>query len=138
MIKITLQELRIKAKQRPEGYLEDVLAHASKITETYLLITPENRNKLIEKYAKADLTAPEPPKFLDLVLNFSKAVTNWAQAGFPITEEDEYKKRIDTCKKCPFWKENILDLDVFGKCSICGCSGFKPWLKTEFCPKDKW
>lgn len=138
MIRITFGEIRTKAKNRPAGYLEDILQAASEVTDTHILLTEEKWRELSRKYT-VDLDIPkEAPGMLDLVTNFTGAVSKWAKAGFPVTSEEDYETRIKICQGCPNWKVNPLKIDVLGTCKICGCTGFKPWLATENCPINKW
>lgn len=138
MIKITLADIRAKAKRRPEGYLEDVLMAAHEVTDTHVLLTTEKFQELSDKYRKEKVAPKEEPGVLDLITNFTGSLTKWVAAGFPVTTEEEYKQRMAICKGCPKWKENPLSIEVLGRCSLCGCTGFKPWLKTEACPEEKW
>ena len=54
-MKIKLRDIQIKAKERPTGYLEDVLSKG-KVIGDYLEISPENYLKLTSKYRQS------PPK----------------------------------------------------------------------------
>lgn len=138
MIKIKLTDLKVKAKRRPEGYYDEVISLAEEVTDTHVVLTTEKFHELAHKYRSEQVAPKEEPSLLDLVTNFAGSVSNWAKAGFPVTSEEEYNTRMAICKGCPYWKENILSIDTLGKCKLCGCRGFKPWLKTEVCPVSNW
>ena len=53
--------------------------------------------------------------------------------SFIKTEEQDYKKRLDTCMEC----ENLIN----GMCKICGCYvEMRAAVKTNYCPNvdRKW
>lgn len=68
--------------------------------------------------------------------NFGKTMVHWAKEGFGRVSNEVYNKRIDICRKCEFWEENVRL--GYGKCKKCGCGKGKHWLPHEKCPIDKW
>ncbi len=82
--------------------------------------------------------ALKEPSPLELVSNFSTAMTVWVKAGAPVVSEEVYRERAAICDGCEYWQpEARLGL---GKCSApgCGCTKLKRWLATESCPLRKW
>lgn len=63
--------------------------------------------------------------------HFRSAVQAWQEAGFPLTPDDVYQKRIETCKNCPRYR--------WFQCRVCKCIVYtKAKLQTETCPEGRW
>ena len=73
---------------------------------------------------------------LDMAKNFTKTMAHWARAGFPVVEEEEFKKRAELCSACPHWHEEARH--GLGRCDQCGCTRQKLFVKTTRCPIGKW
>lgn len=78
------------------------------------------------------------PSLRELAQNFSIAIARWASAGFPVVDEDTYRRRADICAQCMYWDDTARA--GIGRCNApgCGCTRFKRWLATERCPLDLW
>jgi len=72
----------------------------------------------------------------EMVSNFTQSMKTWIGSGMPITTEDKFKNRLNTCRNCEYWDEKAY-LGK-GKCKKCGCSGLKLHLDTSKCPINKW
>lgn len=77
------------------------------------------------------------PTLAELASRFSRAMFNWARAGFKIVDEKEYQRRSTICQGCQWWRGegNVLGSALCGKC---GCSSLKIFVATEKCPAGKW
>jgi hypothetical protein len=66
-----------------------------------------------------------------------QATANFARAGFPATEYEEFKRRLSICASCPHWDNRGF---VFsGRCRLCGCAtSVKLRMATATCPAGKW
>lgn len=77
----------------------------------------------------------EPRMFHENVKKFAGSMHQWAKSGFKVSPE-AYQKRMEICRKCEFWQENVRL--GYGKCLKCGCGKGKQWLPHEQCPIGKW
>jgi hypothetical protein len=132
-MRIPLENLAARAKERPEGYLEDVLGRG-KVDGDELELSDEAFQELVKRYATV---IAELPKFWEMISNFEEAMIGWAKSGFKTASKEEFKRRITVCSVCPNYKK-ALELEAFPYCSACGCSGFKPHLATVDCPLGLW
>ncbi len=72
----------------------------------------------------------------ELLLKFTKALSNWAKSGFKIADAETLAERKSHCSKCEYWQpEGFFG---FGRCAKCGCSSAKLRLETEHCPIGGW
>jgi hypothetical protein len=63
--------------------------------------------------------------------HFRSAMQQWKEAGLPLTPDDAYAERVDTCKECPRYH--------WFHCRICKCIVYtKAKLQTETCPEGRW
>jgi hypothetical protein len=138
MIRFTLEQLREKARIRPAGYFEDVLALAS-VDGDVVTLDQESYRILSARYrgASAD-SRPLEPTAAELAANFSSAIARWTATGFPVVSRVIYDARAAVCAQCEFW-DAAARLGL-GKCGHkkCGCTKMKRWLATEQCPLGKW
>lgn len=58
-MKLRLDQLRITAAKRPPGYMEDVLARATNITDTHYELSDEAFGELRIKYRPKPLPIPD-------------------------------------------------------------------------------
>jgi hypothetical protein len=66
-------------------------------------------------------------------------IKEWSEKGFKFVEDEEYKRRIETCKNCEKWNPNSWN--GTGSCKICGCSSVaRLKMKGMKCPDNppKW
>lgn len=131
MIRITWEQLRSRAAERPNGYIEDVIAHAATRDQDGIELTPEAWHALRAKYSH---DAMEEPSLLELARNFAGATARWAAAGMPVVSPDTYHTRLAACEACPEWQA----AGMYARCGLCGCTKLKLWLATEKCPLAKW
>lgn len=112
--KISLADLAERAKQRPEGYVREVLSRAVKVDDAHYWLTDEARIELVHKYGQK--VAPE-------------------QIGTV-----EARKAI--CAQCPD-NQGIRDYERNGfriatvQCRDCGCNGAMSLLNGS-CKLNKW
>lgn len=126
-MKIPLKHISDMAKHRPPGYQEDVLSHGL-VCGDHLDIPDASYEALCRKYR------PTMPPFAEMVGNFTTSMAAWVTAGFPVVSNDTFTDRLETCGKCESWDRS----GTFPRCSRCGCTQLKLWLKTERCPASKW
>lgn len=158
-MKIRISELKRKASERPDGYVDKVLA-AGRIQGDALIITPEVYANLLKEFNPSAVanrprasccgshpTNPQPlaiqnqkkempplPTQAKNAVAAAGRVISSVVKGVPVKAPDEVvKMREDICQGCEF-----LD-KVRNRCSKCGC-----WYKTkislasERCPIGKW
>lgn len=141
-MKINLCQLRAKAKERPEGYVEDVIAHGTVVGQV-LEITPEQYQLLLDKYNKEGKIQPSccgskaMPALSTQAKNALQAagrVVGAAVTGKAVFATPEVvAARQAVCDSCEFWVKEKK------RCSVCGCrTDAKLKLATESCPKSKW
>ena len=133
MICLSRSKLQKAALQRPPGYLEDILGHATfqgdKVCfddEIYAYLRNKYLGSLVE------------PTVTELAGNFVEAIRKWALSGFPVASEEIYAERAAICGQCEFWDGAARA--GLGQCTApgCGCTRFKRFLATERCPLGKW
>lgn len=81
-------------------------------------------------------TKPFNTPLWNLAKNFTSALSVSRKGGWPTVNEAVYNARITTCRKCPYWQEDVAF--GLGRCNACGCMSIKHVLATEACPKGKW
>jgi len=75
----------------------------------------------------------KPPSFFEMAKTFTTELATYIKNGAPNVSPEDYKARLDTCKKCEFLIEKTM------RCESCGCLlEHKAKWKTTSCPKDKW
>lgn len=73
--------------------------------------------------------------------SYTKAVTRWTAAGFPVRSQEEIDRIFTICEACPHYVN-----DKRPHCRLCGCSlskapeGLKNKIAmaTESCPDKRW
>lgn len=122
---LKISDIEAKATERPAGYVENVLQRARAIDSETVELSDKDYRELCEGYQHG-------PSVLELVSNFTGALTRWVAAGAPTVTKEQYHQRLSICKACPHWNGN--------KCVKCGCYRLKHWLATEKCPDtpSKW
>jgi hypothetical protein len=135
--KFEIAELRAAAERYPKGFAEFILSRgktSGKFVELDLVALDE----LHEKFPVPNSAMPKEPTLVEMTANFTKAVGNWAAAGFKIVEKEIFEARHAVCKACEFWQPDAR-LGT-GRCRKCGCSIYKLWMATSKCPltPPKW
>lgn len=138
--KIKLQVVLANAKNRKDGYVEDVIASGTQDGE-FITLSDKEFQRIRREYFPKKISLPKKEVQLPSVSAMAKTVTksigNWLRSGAPLTKEDELEKRLDACKKCEFWNSEALR--GTGRCNKCGCSTWaKLRIATEKCPIGKW
>jgi len=66
-----------------------------------------------------------------MLKSFVREAKEYAKAGAPHVDPDEYRKRIEACMSCPFLKKEV------DRCGICGCLvEHKAKWATSSCPDN--
>ena len=74
---------------------------------------------------------PYFPSFFAQIKNLASTLTDFARDGFRLSDENEWRRRFDVCKKCDRFFNN--------RCSACGCyTELKSKINAAQCPFDKW
>ena len=134
MIRIHRHHLEARARERPPGYLDRVSA-AGVWDGDVLVLTPEAYAELVALYNPAAATAAEDwPTIPELVGNFAGAMVRWVKDGCRVVTEEQFSRRLVTCRACPEWSETA----GIERCRACGCAKLKLWLASERCPKGLW
>lgn len=140
MIEIKIKQLEARSKNRPEGYVDDVISMGEKVEGGSVFLSLENYNFLKEKYRGKREEPPqvEEPTRLDMIKNFSSAMANWVKSGYKTVDKSTYLQRLAICESCDLWDPKARA--GLGKCNHkkCGCSKMKQWLASEKCPLEKW
>jgi len=138
MPEIPLSAIHARARERPPGYVEDVLA-AGELDGDVLRIDDGPYMELIERYQLWDL---DQPSIGDMLVDFAQATARFVAAGCPIVTPDQFRAVLDTCETCrdpdgrPRWDpQGNLGL---GRCSACGCTSMKLHWATVACPLGRW
>lgn len=120
----TLAQLDEKAKTRPQGYRDEVLAAATLLPTGFYELATETFEALALKY--------RAPTFFDKLVNVSEAALQ-VLANPAHRSLDELRKVTAICQVCPWFKEESFS------CGHCGCDlHFKPVMKAWHCPIGKW
>lgn len=128
-VPVKLSAVRAVAKDRPAGYVEEVLA-AGEVRDDRVYIPVEIYNALKARYA---------PKvsLLEKAKNFAKAAVQHVAAGMPRASEEEIERRFAICRGCEFYKNSA--------CTKCGCpiSRERKFVSKlawadQSCPVGKW
>lgn len=123
MILSLSNHIEARAKDRPDGYVDEVMSMASRVDGDEVEIPDKAYAALLDKY-RGGPTIPE------LVENFAGAMMRWAGAGFPTVSRETFDDRLVACTSCEHWTGS--------KCIKCGCYRLKMWLSTEHCPIGNW
>ena len=124
------------AKDRPEGYIEDLKLLASSYNNERLEFTKENYELLRFKYLQITPSVPLDTK--QVLKNFGSAAKRWVKAGFEVVPKAVFDNRSKICEECPFWSGNTTPGYPINFCTKCGCTKLKAYLPTEKCPIGKW
>ena len=124
-MKFTLKQLEEKAKERPQGYKEEILSSSMKIDgELYEL----DDNAFIQIAKKYRL-----PSMLERIKSFAQAINVAASIGLESRNEQEMEQVLSICAVCPY-----LIVDRF-TCGKCGCFlVVKSRFRDFKCPVNKW
>jgi len=131
-MRLSIDKIQATAKDRPEGYVEDVISRGA-IDGEYLEITPEALAELRAIYRPKEPPLPSLPK---RAINLAKQSAAEAKAvinGVPAIDPEEAAARIAICRGCDHWRPSDET------CSLCGCPMLKkaPW-RSAVCPVGKW
>jgi hypothetical protein len=163
MISFLYADLLDVAKERPDGYVDAVLAKASRNGDHVIMDErdyagiqrshPKQVSKaFLDSFTEAAVaTAPTRelsekarrlPTWDDMISNLATAAVQWAKSGFKLASADSLGARKRICcgtegkPACDFWDQS----KYFGSggCLKCGCSTAKLYLATSECPIGKW
>jgi len=81
------------------------------------------------------LETPLPSGFA-MISGFGANMAAWMRAGFPVTPQEQFDRRLALCRSCPLWEP--WSRFFLGRCRKCGCTSIKQWLKTAVCPDGRW
>jgi rubrerythrin len=124
-MKFTLAQLEEKAKQRPQGYREEVLALSVKINEDLYEIDNKSFEHIAQKYRL--------PSMLERIRSFAQAVNVAAAMGLESRDSQETEEVLLICARCPY-----LIPEKF-TCGKCGCFlAIKSRFRNFRCPENKW
>lgn len=125
---INLADLKLRARERPQGYIEDVM-RAGKIVDigadygegTHVEISERAHRKLVKKYGPP--SGPAGPW---------RRLREWLAARSPMVSHASYWRRWRVCARCPHW-HYIRPLRIY-RCGLCGCTQLKLRLAGARCP----
>lgn len=125
MIRFTLQDLDNKAKERPQGYREEILNRARKIDDFTYELSFEDFEELSRKYRL--------PSLIEMIKNIGEAAEQAIRDGRNTRTKQEAETCMETCASCPY-------LIISEKrCGVCGCYlKLKVLMKAWHCPRGKW
>ncbi len=75
------------------------------------------------------------PTIAEMASHFASSVSKWAEGGFAVVSNDDYKARHSACESC---SEYVKVRGLWHGCRLCGCSRFRLFLETEVCQLGKW
>ena len=78
MIKVKIKKIKERSKDRPSGYFEEVISYG-KINGEFIELNEIDYEFLVKKYNNNAEDIWEP-KVVDLLSNFSTAVSKWISA----------------------------------------------------------
>lgn len=124
-MKLSILKIHEQAKDRPQGYVEDVLSKGI-VEGDWLEISKEALQDLRDKY--------RPPTILQKAVSLTQAVvqeTVETLQGKDAVSDEEQRRRLVICQGCEFFNK--------GTCSQCGCVlNWKTRMRSMSCPIDKW
>jgi hypothetical protein len=123
-IKIPMAELVRRSKDRPDGYLAEVLSKGIQMGSDV-----EFDAKVISQLRKK--YDPPLPTIAQMLENFYLAMCAWRASGFAVVSEQVFLERLAICRAD---LENWDESGFWPKCKVCGCSVLKLWLATSECP----
>lgn len=128
-MRLQISKINEMAKNRPDGYAEDVLSRGV-ISGEWLKISSESLAELREKYRPSE----ERQGILKQAASFASAMSSEAKAiaeqQAPVSEEDQ-AARLAICQGCDFYDGH--------RCKKCGCfMNLKTRLRSASCPIGKW
>lgn len=128
-MKLSISKIKETAKDRPSGYLEDVLS-SGVIEGDELEISSEVLAALRMKYR------PPLPSLTTMAATMSRALVSETVAvvmGVPPVSEAMRETRLAACQGCDAFDSNQQ------RCRHCGCVvELKSRLRTAHCPSQKW
>ena len=136
-MRLRIAKIREAAKDRPPGYVEDVLSNGT-VDGDWLEMPAETYKSLIAKYRPPQPPAQPPalPPLATMAKNAAQALADEAKArlmGIEALPEDAIDARLAICQSCEFF---IL---LQKRCSKCGCfMEYKTRLRSQKCPVGKW
>ena len=122
-----LSDVRRHAKIRPAGYFDE-LVRMGRVDGDDLILTDTALRCLREKYQSHRLS------LAGVIFHGIRSAARWVRAGLPLVDQETLDARIIKCSECPEWIGGAI-LTGRGRCRLCGCGEFKPWLATESCEK---
>lgn len=138
MVRLVFDDLDRVRASRPSGYIDALLQAATRDKDAYVLQDADWR-AISMRYGQPVLIREEPPKepnLAQMAANFAGAMLAWIKAGFPVVSEGQFRSRQAACNSCDHW-DGRARLGM-GKCRLCGCARWKPWLATSRCKAGKW
>ena len=124
-MKFTLEQLKNKSKNRPQGYFEDILSASILKENGEYELSDEDYEKFARKY--------RGPSILEMIKNAGQAAEEAVASGLDVRNKEETEKCLDKCSICKY-----LIVDQF-RCGQCGCFlSYKVKLKVWHCPINKW
>jgi hypothetical protein len=107
----------------------------SRWKEEYYLLKKLGLREEAQKLREANKNSPN---FLDKAINFAKAATSHALAGFKTVPADVLEARLSTCETCDRLEGDLKDRTSW-RCRECGCGlSLKANWQEQRCPLDKW
>ena len=132
----TLAQLAEKSKHRPQGYYQDVMALATKISDTHYELDDKKFAQIALKYRL--------PSKIQMLNNIVTAFLSAAKDGTEYRRAEDVKRVLSICIQCPLYIDQ-----QYPRCGDCGCflggvdeSGKvkfgKSMLKNWKCQLGKW
>lgn len=73
----------------------------------------------------------KPMTWAEATTHLAESMRDWLAEGAPMTPDDVYNTRVDTCKNCPQFR--------FYQCRLCKCFILaKAKVPGEQCPLNRW
>jgi len=138
MVRLVFDDLERVRAARPPGYIDALLQVATRDGGAYVVQDADWR-AISQRYGQPTLIKEDPPQeptVGQMAANFAGAMIGWIKAGFPVVSEDQFRARQAACNSCDDW-DGLARLGL-GKCRLCGCTRWKPWLATSRCKAGKW
>jgi len=121
---ISIPALRDAAKNRPAGYLDEILA-AGHVDNDVLHIDRNIYAALRQKYSA------KPPSLIAQAASLMSAAGQAVKNPAPASKEEQ-DRRLSICHACEFLKDGK-------RCLKCGCYvNWKSRLEAWHCPINKW
>ena len=126
MARIYLKDIETAAKNRPSGYMDDVLSRAHRVEDGIIYMEDAKYMELVQKY-----TPKKSPSLAKQAFNFAKSTTKHVAGGMMHVDSKTYQERVGICNGCDRLKDD--------KCIECGCFvKLKAKWASESCPIGKW